>query len=223
MIELTDREFAQELKVLKERLSTMAERAAAQIALAMKALADQSDEIAQQVIRGDGPIDNDEIEIDRLAMQILATRHPVASDLRFITMALKFVVDVERIGDLAAGVAKRALELNRLPALESRGDLTRLAALVQKNLYLAIASFVGGNVDEANAVIAADVEIDRLNASLFAQLMAHVAADPATVTRVLPLSSVCRYLERIGDHVKNLAEAVIFMVQATDVRHRSVT
>ena len=223
MIELTDREFAQELKALKERLSTMAERAAAQIALAMKALADQSDEIAQQVIRGDGPIDNDEIEIDRLAMQILATRHPVASDLRFITMALKFVVDVERIGDLAAGVAKRALELNRLPALESRGDLTRLAALVQKNLYLAIASFVGGNVDEANAVIAADVEIDRLNASLFAQLMAHVAADPATVTRVLPLSSVCRYLERIGDHVKNLAEAVIFMVQATDVRHRSVT
>ena len=223
MIELTDREFAQELKVLRERLSTMAERAAAQIALAMKALADQSDDVAQQVVRGDVAIDTDEKEIDRLAMQILATRHPVASDLRFITMALKFVVDVERIGDLAAGIAKRALELNRLPALESRGDLTRLATLVQRNLYLAIESFVGGNVEEANAVIAADVEIDRLNASLFAQLMAHVAADPATVTRVLPLSSICRYLERIGDHVKNLAEAVIFMVEATDVRHRVVT
>lgn len=223
MIELTDREFAQELKVLRERLSTMAERAAAQIALAMRALTDQNDDLAQQVIRGDAAVDTDEVEIDRLAMQILTTRHPVASDLRFITMALKFVVDVERIGDLAAGIGKRALELNRLPLLESRGDLTRLASLVQKNLYLAIESFVEGNVDQAQAVIAADVEIDRLNASLFAQLMAHVAADPATVTRVLPLSSVCRYLERIGDHVKNLAEAVIFMVQATDVRHRAVT
>ncbi|SRR5258708_10336335 len=223
MIELTDREFAQELKALRERLSTMAERAAAQIALAMKALSEQSDDLAGQVVRGDTAIDTDEKEIDRLAMQVLATRHPVASDLRFITMALKFVVDVERIGDLAAGIAKRALELNRLPALESRGDLTRLAALVQKNLYLAIESFVRGDVDQANAVIQADAEIDRLNASLFAELMAHVAADPATVTRVLPLSSVCRYLERIGDHVKNLAEEVIFMVKATDVRHRLVT
>ncbi len=223
MIEHTDREFAQELKVLRERLSNMAERAAAQIAAAMKALIDQSDELAQQVIRGDAAIDTDENEIDRLAMQILATRHPVASDLRFTTMSLKFVVDVERIADLAAGIAKRALELNRLPPLDSRGDLTQLASMVQKNLHLAIDSFVRGDAKQAGAVIKADVEIDRLNASLFAQLMAHVAADPATVTRVLPLSSVCRYLERIGDHVKNLAEEVIFMVEATDVRHRAVT
>ncbi|HEY2902971.1 MAG TPA: PhoU domain-containing protein, partial [Polyangia bacterium] len=77
--------------------------------------------------------------------------------------------------------------------------------------------------EQASVVIKADTEIDRLNASLFAELVAHVAANPATVTRVLPLSSVCRYLERIGDHVKNLAEEVIFMVEATDVRHRSVT
>jgi phosphate transport system protein len=95
--------------------------------------------------------------------------------------------------------------------------------MVQKNLNSAIHSFVRGDVELAAAVIKADVEIDKLNASLFAQLMAHVAADPATVTRVLPLTSVCRYLERIGDHVKNLAEEVIFMVQATDVRHRLVT
>jgi phosphate transport system protein len=78
-------------------------------------------------------------------------------------------------------------------------------------------------VDQAAVVIRADTQIDQLNASLFAQLISHVAADPATVTRVLPLTSVCRYLERIGDHVKNLAEEVIFMVQATDVRHRTVS
>jgi phosphate transport system protein len=223
MIEHTDKDFSNELKTLRDRLSTMAERAADQIALAMKALTEQSDDLAQRVIRGDAVIDADENDIDRLAMQILATRHPVASDLRFTTMALKFVVDVERIGDLACGIAKRALELNRLSTLESRGDLGHLAAMVQKNLNAVINSFVRGDVELANAVIKADVEIDRLNASLFAQLMAHVAADPATVTRVLPLTSVCRYLERIGDHVKNLAEEVIFMVQATDVRHRLVT
>lgn len=222
-MEHTDKEFAHELKTLRERLLAMAERAAGQIALAMKALIDQNDDLAHQVVKGDSVIDADENEIDRLAMQILVTRHPVASDLRFTTMALKFVVDVERIGDLATGIAKRALELNRLPTLESRGDLTLLATLVQKNLYVAIDSFVRGDVEQATAVIKADTEIDRLNASLFAQLMAHVASDPATVTRVLPLSSVCRYLERIGDHVKNLAEEVIFMVEATDVRHRAVT
>lgn len=223
MMEHTDTEFAQELRVLRQRLSTMAERAAGQIALAMKALIDQSDALAKQVINADATIDADENEIDRLAMHLLATRQPVASDLRFITMSLKFVVDVERIGDLAAGIAKRALELNRLPVLEARGDLTQLATLVQKNLYVAIDSFVRGDAEQAAAVIKADAEVDRLNSSLFAQLVAHVATDPATVIRVLPLTSVCRYLERIGDHVKNLAEEVIFMVQATDVRHRSVT
>jgi len=223
MIEHTSKEFDQDLKVLRARLSAMAGRASTQIAMAMQALGDQNDDLARQVIANDAAIDNDENEIDRMAMHILATRHPVASDLRFVTMSLKFVVDVERIGDLAVGIAKRALELNRLPLLEARGDLSKLAGMVQKNLYVAIDSFVRGDAEQAAAVIRADVEIDHLNATLFAQFMAHVAADPATVTRVLPLSSVCRYLERVGDHVKNLAEEVIFMVEATDVRHRVVT
>src|SRR5207237_6510164 len=112
MIEHTSRDFDQELRVLRLRLSAMAERAAAQIVLAMKALIEQNDDLARQVISGDAAIDADENDIDRLAMNILATRHPVASDLRFVTMSLKFVVDVDRIGDLAAGIAKRALALN---------------------------------------------------------------------------------------------------------------
>jgi phosphate transport system protein len=222
MIDPTDSAFAQELRSIKQRLSVMAERASEQIALAMEALTTQDDDLACQVIENDKIIDKDESEIDRLAMQTLMERHPVASDLRFVTMAMKFVVDVERIGDLAASIARRALELNRLSRLELRGDLTKLATLVQRNLHLAIDSFVRGNIDEAHAVIRADGEIDRLNASLFAQLIAHVATDPATVTRVLPLTSVSRSLERIGDHVKNLAEEVIFMISATDVRHRGL-
>jgi phosphate transport system protein len=218
----TSKDFEQELRTLRERLATMGERAARQIALAMKALADKDDDLARDVIKNDNQIDRDENDVDELALQILATRQPVASDLRFITMALKFVVDLERIGDLAGGIAKRALELNRLPSLEPRIDLSKLASLVQKNLQAALDAFVRKDADSATAVITADVEIDKLNASLFAELIAHVATDPATVTRVLPLTSVCRYLERVGDHVKNLAEEVVYMVKATDVRHRPI-
>jgi phosphate transport system protein len=218
----TSKDFEQELRTLRERLATMGERAARQIALAMKALADKDDDLARDVIKNDTQIDRDENDVDELALQILATRQPVASDLRFITMSLKFVVDLERIGDLAAGIAKRALELNRLPSLEPRIDLSKLAALVQKNLQAALDAFVRKDAESATAVITADAEIDRLNASLFAELIAHVATDPATVTRVLPLTSVCRYLERVGDHVKNLAEEVVYMVKATDVRHRPI-
>ncbi|MBA3464072.1 MAG: phosphate signaling complex protein PhoU [Deltaproteobacteria bacterium] len=218
----TSREFAQELRTLREKLATMGSRAEAQVALAMKALYDRDDDLAQKVIEGDKTIDKDENEVDELALQILATRQPVASDLRFLTMSLKFVVDVERIGDLAVCIARRALELNRLPPLDMRLDLQKMATLAQKNLHAALDAFVKKDADAATAVISADVEIDKLNASMFAELIAHVATDPATVTRVLPLSSVCRYLERVGDHVKNLAEEVVYMVRATDVRHRSI-
>ncbi len=216
----TSKDFEQELRTLRERLATMGERAAQQITRAMKAVDERDDDLARMVIERDTEIDKDENDVDELALQILATRQPVASDLRFITMSLKFVVDLERIGDLATGIARRALELNRLPPLDSRIDLQRLANLAQKNLHAALDAFVKRDADKATAVISADHEIDKLNASLFAELLAQVVTDPATVTRVLPLTSVCRYLERIGDHVKNLAEEVVYMVKAMDVRHR---
>ena len=218
----TSKEFDQELRTLRERLATMGEKAAQQITFAMKSLTDRDDELARDVIKRDAEIDRDEIEVDELVLQILATRQPVARDLRFLTMSLKFVTDLERIGDLATGIAKRVLELNRFPPLETRVDLTRLADLVQKNLHRALDSFVRRDADQATAVITADAEIDMLHASLFAELLAHVATDPAAVTRVIPMTSVCRYLERTGDHVKNLAEEVVYMVRATDVRHRQI-
>jgi len=216
----TSKDFDTELRTLRERLCAMGGRCEQQITLAMQALGERDDELARKVIDNDQTIDRDENEIDELALQILATRQPVASDLRFITMSLKFVTDLERIGDLAAGIAKRVLELNRLPPLGPSPDLGKLSTLVHKNLKAALDSFVARDADKATLVIQADREIDKLNASQFAELIAHVATDPATVTRVLPLTSVCRYLERIGDHVKNLAEEVVYMVRAQDVRHR---
>lgn len=218
----SSKDFDNELRTLRERLCAMGGRCEQQITLAMQALSDRDDDLARKVIENDMVIDRDENEIDELALQILATRQPVASDLRFITMSLKFVTDLERIGDLAASIAKRALEINHIPPLGHTPDLGRLAGLVHKNLKAALDSFVARDADRATAVIAADREIDALNASQFAELLAHVATDPATVTRVLPLTSICKCLERIGDHVKNLAEEVVYMVRAQDVRHRPV-
>jgi phosphate transport system protein len=217
----TSKDFDAELRTLRERLCAMGGRCEAQILLAMQSLSERDDDLARKVIDNDVAIDRDENEIDELALQILATRQPVASDLRFITMSLKFVTDLERIGDLAVGIAKRALELNHVPPLTHTPDLSRLSGLVDKNLKAALDSFVQRDADRATAVIVADREIDHLNASQFAELIAHVATDPATVTRILPLTSVCRYLERIGDHVKNLAEEVVYMVRAQDVRHKA--
>jgi phosphate transport system protein len=216
----TNKEYEGELRALRDRLCAMGGRCEQQIMRAMHALEERDVAEAKRVIDSDHEIDKDENDCDELALQILATRQPVASDLRFIVMSLKFVTDLERIGDLAAGIAKRAIELNPLQPLQPTVELGHLAALVQKNLRAALDSFVAKNADQATAVIEADREIDKLNASLFAELLAHVATDPASVTRVLPLTSVCRYLERIGDHVKNLAEEVVYMVRAQDVRHR---
>jgi phosphate transport system protein len=216
----TNKEFDAELRNLRERLASMGGKCEQQITLAMQALVDRDDELARKVMAGDAAIDRDEIEIDELAMQILATRQPVASDLRFITMALKFVTDLERIGDNACNIAKRARELIHVTPLDNAPDLRAMSQLVQQNLHAALDSFVNRDADAATAVILADKEIDKRNASLFAELLAHVATDPAAVTRVLPLTSVCRYLERIGDHVKNLAEQVVYMVRAQDLRHR---
>lgn len=222
MSTLTSKDFENELRTLRERLCGMGGRCEQQIALAMQALTENDDELARRVIKQDNAVDRDENDIDELAFQVLATRQPVAGDLRFLTMALKFVVDLERIGDLAAGIARRVLELNAQPPLGLHVDLNKLALLVQKNLHAALDAFVTRDVDLAHRVIHSDAEIDKLNASLFAELIAHVATDPATVTRVLPMTSVCRYLERIGDHVKNLGEEVVYMVKAQDVRHRPI-
>ena len=216
----TSKDFETELRTLRERLCAMGGRAEQQIELAMRALVDSDAELARQVIENDKAVDRDENEIDELALQILATRQPVASDLRFIAMSLKLVTDLERIGDLAAGIAKRALELAPLPHLTTRSSPAFLATLVLKNLRAAMDAFVAKDADSATAVIAADIEIDRVNASLFAELLGQLMSDAAAVQQVLPMTSVCRYLERIGDHVKNLAEGVVYMVHAQDIRHR---
>lgn len=218
----TSKEFEHELFVLRERLLAMAGRAEARTADAMRALMERDDVLAERVIRGDDEIDKDEVEIDELAQKILATRAPVASDLRFIVMAMKITTDLERIGDLASNIAKRTRELNAQPAAQPYVDFGPLADRVQRNLRDALDSFVSRDTEKAQRVIDADDEVDRLNANLFSDLIDRAAHETGAATRVIPLTSVARSLERIGDHAKNLAEEVVYMVRGRDVRHRHV-
>lgn len=216
----TSKEFEQELKALRERLLRMGGRAEKQIARAMQAFLERDTTLAEAVIKADDEIDRDEVDVDEMAQAILATRQPVASDLRFITMSLKFVTDLERIGDLAANIAKRVIELNQFPVLSPWVDFAPLAKQVTQNLRDALDSFVSRDAEKAASIIERDREVDRLNATIFGELITRVASHPENANVVIPLTSVARSLERMGDHVKNLAEEVVYMVRARDIRHR---
>jgi phosphate transport system protein len=215
----TRKDFDEELAALTERLVAMGARAEHQIVRSVRALIERDDHLAEDVIAGDSAINQDEKEIDEQALQLLARHQPVAGDLRFVTMCLKAVTDLERIGDLAANSAQRARELNRLPAPPQHIDLERRAGAMARVLRAALASLAIRDNEGAERVIQETVELDRDLANALAELLAHVATDPATITWVMPLSSVCRYLSRIADHIKSLAGEVIYMVRAEHVRH----
>jgi phosphate transport system protein len=215
----TSREFERELKTLRERLLVMGGRAEQQIARAVESITRRDDRLARQVIDEDNKIDQDEVEIDELAFLILARRQPVASDLRFIMLALKIVTDLERIGDLASNIAKREQELSRFDESPLLAELRELARRVQHALRQSLDAFVNADAVTAENVIRDDIEIDKLNTELITKLLSDENVGPREMARSLSTSSVSRYLERIGDHATNIAEMVIYFVRGRDVRH----
>jgi phosphate transport system protein len=215
----TSREFERELKHLRERLLAMAGRAEQQIERAIESLTRRDDRIAEQVIVDDVRIDQDEREIDELAFNLVARRQPVASDLRFVMLAVKIVTDLERIGDLAVNIAKRERDLSRFEPSPSYPRIELLAQKVRGALQEALDAFVNADAEKAETVIANDREIDALNMHLIADVISFGAANVQDVARSLSMSSVSRYLERIGDHATNIAEMVIYYVRGRDVRH----
>ncbi len=215
----TSREFERELRTLKDRLLSMAGRAEQQIARALEAVSNRDDELAAQVIGEDIKIDQDELEIDEQAFLILARRQPVASDLRFIMLALKIVTDLERIGDLAVNIAKRERDLRRYAPAPASRRIELLGQKVLTALQQTLDAFVSEDADAAERVIAADTEIDALNMHFIADVISDENQSAHDVARSLALSSVSRYLERIGDHTTNIAEMIIYYVRGRDVRH----
>jgi phosphate transport system protein len=215
----TSREFERELKALRERLLAMAGRAERQIARAIESLTHRDDRIAEQVIAEDERIDQDEVDIDEMAFLLLARRQPVASDLRFVMLALKVVTDLERIGDLAVNIAKREQNLSRYPPSPALPEIESLADKVMGALRRALDAFVHADADTAEEVIRDDASIDRLNTNIIATILSDENMSAHDLARSLAVSSVSRYLERIGDHATNIAEMVIYAVRGRDVRH----
>jgi phosphate transport system protein len=213
-----ERHFDLELNELKQRLLAMAGHAEAAVNDAMRALVERDYDLALRVRDNDRTIDELEIEIDNLAIHLLA-KAPLASDLRLVTVAMKVSQNLERVGDEAAKIANRARDLSQEPPLNVSVDLPRIAQLVVHMLKSVLDSFVHRDSAAARALIPLDKEVDALNKEINRTLARQMAEDPGAIGRCLNLMIVSKSLERIADHATNVAEEVVYLCEALDIRH----
>lgn len=215
----TDLQYEAELRTLRDRLILMGSKCEEMLASSMKALIDRDSELAERTMERDRDINRLEVEIDERCLRVLARRQPVASDLRFITTALKFVTDLERIGDSGVNICERVMELNEEPPLKPYQNLVDMAEATQAMLREALDAFVEADADRAQAVIERDTSIDAYYAQIFRELLTYMMENPRNIYRATRAQSIAKYLERIADHTTNLAELVVFMSRGKDIRH----
>ncbi|HSA96034.1 MAG TPA: phosphate signaling complex protein PhoU [Acidobacteriota bacterium] len=215
----TERPFDEELKALKEKLLAMAARAEEQIALAVRGLKDREEGLACQVLERESAVNLLDVEIDEMALRLLALRQPMAADLRFITAAMKISSDLERIGDLAVNIAERTIDLLKSPQLKPLIDIPRMARIAQEMVRDALTAFINGDDRLARDVCERDDQVDRLNDQVFRELLTYMMQDPHTISRAVDLILVGRHLERIADHATNIGEDVIYMVRGKTIKH----
>jgi phosphate transport system protein len=185
---------------------------------AVEALTTRNHDLAVQVNKDDAGIDRFEIEIDELAI-ILLSKAPLASDLRLVTVAMKISQNLERVGDEAAKIAKRARDLSGEPPLKLHLELSQMATLALGMLKQALDAFVNRDSAAARAVIPRDKEVNGLNKQVNNQLAQQMVENPDAIKRCLNLMVVSKSLERIADHAKNVAEEVVYLCEAQDIRH----
>jgi phosphate transport system protein len=211
--------FQEELEQFKARLLEMGGLAEERVAAAVRALVERDAELVERVMDGDGPLNLLHIDIDRRAFKLLALHQPMAVDLRAIVSALKINSDLERVGDLAVNIAEAARRYLRHPPVKELIDIPRMGDLAQSMLRDALDSFVRRDTALAQSVLDRDDTLDSLKTQVFRELLTFMLQDQRTIEPSLDLILVSRHLERIGDHATNVAEEVIFMVSARDVRH----
>jgi phosphate transport system protein len=217
--EHTDREYEGELRKLRDRILLMGAKVEEMIANSVRALVERDTPLAQRMMQFDHQINRLELETDDLCLRILARRQPVASDLRFITTALKLVTDLERIADLGVNICERVIELNAEAPLKPYVDIPRMAEEAQGMVREALDAFVAGDADRALRVIERDSVVDAYYAQIFRELLTYMMEEPRNIYRATRVQSIAKYLERIGDHATNLAEMVVFMAKGKDIRH----
>ena len=211
--------FEDELQALKNRLLGMGALVEERVHQAVQSLMERRQDLAEEVVAGDREVNELQIEIDDRALKLLALQQPMATDLRLITSAMKINADLERIGDQAVNIAENALKIIGHPPLKPLIDIPRMADLAEAMTRDSLDSFVKKDAALARSVLVRDDDVDQLKDHVFRILLTYMMADPGTIERALGLILVSRNLERVADHATNIAEDVIFLVEAKDVRH----
>jgi phosphate transport system protein len=214
------RHFQEELDALKQQLLAMGGLAEERVRDAVRALTERDADVLNTVLAGDEPINDLHIDLDARCFRLLALHQPMAADLRVIVAAVKINTDLERVGDLAVNIAEAGRRYLRHPPVKPLIDLPRMGEISQRMLRDALDAFVRRDVPLAQAVLAEDDRLDALKTQIFRELLTYMLQDPTTIEPALDLILISRHLERIGDHATNIAEDVIFMVSARDVRHQ---
>ncbi len=215
--------FDEELGALKDRVLKLGSLVETAIRDSVKSLVERNSDLARKVIERDYQVNALDVEIDEECIRLIALRQPKASDLRFITTAMKITTDLERMGDLAENIAERAIELNEELQLKPYIDIPRMADITQEMVRDSLEALVAGCSKLPYKVIKKDDEVDNLNAQVFNELLFYMIQDPATVPRALRVNYVSKYLESIADHATNIAEMVIYMCDGKIVRHKKIS
>jgi len=210
--------YAEEMEQLKASLLSMASHAESAVARSIRALVERDDALARQVVADDNVIDQLEIEIDDIAIHLLA-KAPLATDLRLTAVAMKISQNLERVGDSAVTIARRAVDLGAEPQLKPYVDIPRMAAMSLEMLRDSISAFIDRDPAKARAVVPRDSDVDNLNRQLHRELSSYMVERPATITRCLHLMVISKSLERVADHATNIAEEVVYLYEAIDIRH----
>ena len=211
--------FDAELETFRSQLILMGETAIEQVRTAIQALVEAKTGLAEQVIAADDRLDRLEVEIDNEAVRYMNLRAPIASELRLVIVGMKASHDLERVGDEATSIAKRAIKLSAEPPLKPYIDLPRMATMALEMLRDALDCFL--QVDEAKAVAVCkrDAEVDDLNRQLYRELTSYMIEKPETISRAIELMFISKSIERIADHATNIAEEMIYLSHGKDVRH----
>jgi len=210
--------YYEEMNQLKESLLAMASHSESALTRAMRALVERDDALAQSVIDDDNIIDQFEVEIDDIAIHLLA-KAPVATDLRLTTVAMKISQNLERVGDSAVTIARRVIDLDTEQQLKPYVDLPRMATMALEMLRDSISAFINREPEKARVVVPRDLEVDLLNRQLHRELSSFMVERPANISRCLNLMTISKCLERIADHATNIAEDVVYLYEAIDIRH----
>ena len=213
--------FRDELEALQARLLEMGGLAEERVRAAVPGVVSRDPSAIEGVLRGDEPINQFHIEVDNRCFRLLALHQPMATDLRAIVAAVKINTDLERVGDLAVNIAEAALRYISHPPVKKLIDIPRMGDIAQTMLRDALDSFVKRDTALAHQVLNEDDRLDGLKTQVFRELLTYMLQDPATIEPALDLILISRHFERIGDHATNVAEDVIFIVSARDVRHHA--